>query len=848
MSPEFCPKSFEIKDIAGELSNPKKVCIEKDDHLSFGIYFTDSVYRPVVSFGYDSKMYHVTGICDDGDSCLYLPGSDTLVTKQYVTSLMRSLVVYKNFTGRLKQTINSQNLTVEYAFNSTNPDYTFQSGSGFAWPIRGVGASNNGRWLAVDFRDRGIGLLDIDSLQMKRISTMALGYGIGYIVGSQFSVSNDGQHVAIMGTNAGLMVFDVNSGCGDEATDDRMISVIPITKPCKYTGVDTSEFIDNFSQALHPNFSDDGGELDFYAISSLSDVREVALRAAGYGGQRLDYLALGDSFSSGEGETSDSEYLPGTNEEFEKCHVSARSYPFLVAQMSGIDPLYMRSVACSGAVTKDIIGNDAIYKGQGDRLGDRGMMFNDADATLAKTEAKQQITPGRVHQESLVKIYRPNIITIGIGGNDAGFMQKLVTCLGPDTCTWASDPQKKEQTAIEIKNLFEDLVNTYQELHDKSPNSKIYAIGYPKIINPTGECGPLIGYLLNATERQFMSEGITYLDQIIEAAANKVGIKYLDIADSFSGHAICDGTDSTAMNTIRTGDDSSVINQLDWFKFIGQESFHPTPFGHNLIAQTINSAVDGNILYYNYCNNGNSVCPQDIAPPEPSNYWIPTDNNDSLATQKAVDFLIDDNDPESVDRKISLPKFSMTPDSEATIEINSTPQSLGQFQIDDSGGLETTIGLPDSLENGYHTIHIYGTSFSGEPVDFYQSTQVYHPEIILNDQLQPPAITPNSPVDMSITTDPTTGATVSNEVQVESKTAAPQEPVLSINNPGLIEATESTPSVLGSSTKNSLTEKHRKQKTAEFDNIQPLIAGFVILTAICLGLFYVGRRKKHANQ
>ncbi len=718
-----CLVSNQKVTIIGELTS-KKVCLTRGEKVNFGTY-SDGGLQSVVSFGFDTKMYKVWGACDYYNGCLYIPGSDTLVTKQnFINGMVKSLVLYKNFTKRLKHTING--LNIGYNFDTSNPDYIFRSANGYAWPIGGYGASDDGKWLGIEFRQRGIGLLNIENLTMKRISTMSFSYGTGYDPTSEIAVSNGGQSLAIMGLNSGLTVFDINSDCGDEATDVKMSSVIPISVPCKKAQITTGDFINRFFIASLPKFNSSGGELSFYALSYESETREVSLRASGYGGQRLDYLALGDSFTSGEGETDDSNYLVGTNNGYEKCHLSTRSYPYLLANLSGIDPNYMKSVACSGAVTKDVIGDDIFYSGQGGRLGKDKLNLNDTGMTLLKTEAGSSFIPGRIHQESFVKEYQPKVITIGIGGNDAGFMDKLKACLGTDTCSWANDSEDKEQTAVEIKNLYSVLTQTYQKIHDQSPNSQIYVVGYPKIISSDGKCDLIVGKLLDDVEKQFLNEGVEYLNQVIAAASSSVGIKYIDIQDSFGGHVLCGQDRPDAMNAVRTGDDGAISDNLDWLKLVGQESFHPNPFGHSLVAESINGSVS-NILDYRYCDGGLTVCPVETVVPEPSKYWIPDSYHD-YPTQKIANFISDRlGSIDSLLKQVTLDSSSLAPNSAVSIEITSNPRSLGQFVTDDSGGLNLEVDLPVDIEEGYHTIHLYGTSYSGESVELYQVIKYIKP-------------------------------------------------------------------------------------------------------------------------
>lgn len=717
----YCPYYYQTKDIAGEAS-PKKVCMIANDGVKFGNYFTSSYFASAVGFTYDSKMYQMGGICARYDSCLYLPDSDTLAVKQNLTGgLTRSLVLYKNFIHRLTRFFDFYTKTSKYSFDASNPDYIFHSSDNYAWPIGGFGVSDNGEWLAVEIRQRGIGLLNVETLEMKRISNLAFEYNIGIDPTVELAVSNDGRHVAVMGERASLRVFDVNPDCGDIVTNYKIgMMMIPVSQSCRTAQIDRTDLIHQFIAALHPRFSDDGGELNFYALSYSGESREISLRAAGYNVQKLDYLALGDSFTSGEGETDDKYYLSGTNDEYEKCHISTRSYPFLVSDLMGINPLNMASVACSGAKMKDIVGSDASYSGQGNRLSKNGMGLNDADMIMAQAGAKESLLPGRVRQESFARKYQPKSITVGIGGNDADFVGKLRVCISSNTCEMASTDEGKEKTAVEIKNLFGALVNTYQKLHEASPQSKIYVIGYPKIISSVGQCSLLNGYLLDSTERQFMNEGIIYLNKVIAAAAQSVGVKYIDIQESYGNHVLCGASEPIAMNAIRFGDDNAVSDKVKWFKPIGNESFHPNSFGHIYAANSIIGSVD-NFVTYDYCANDNVVCPdKTISAPEPSSYWIPDKYHD-YPVQKNTEYVFNQDDSiNGLQKHLILKGGSLAPNSPIDVEITSNTKQLGQFTANNDGALDVSVLLPTDLEYGYHTVHLYGTSYSGESVELYQ--------------------------------------------------------------------------------------------------------------------------------
>jgi lysophospholipase L1-like esterase len=722
MDTYHCSTSYQYKNVDGE-SGSKKICVTAGDSVSFGITqaHTWGGFNSVVSFNFDSKWYIMRGPCYRYDGCTYIPSSDTLITKQYlVNGIVRSLVIYKNFSQRLTRVLDGS--TISYNFDSADPDYVFKGDDGYAWPIGGIAASGDGEWLGIEIRQRGIGLLNLKTLEMRRVSTLAFVYWQGNDPVTEMAVSDAGKQIVVAGENAGITLIEVGAGCGDEITDVKLYNVTPIANPCKISDIYPYDIVHRFNEAYGPRISRDGGELNFYASSFDYKLYEVTLRAKGYGGQRVDYLALGDSYSSGEGETDDKYYLSGTNENYEKCHLSNRSYPFLIAKASNIDSKYTKSVACSGATTSDVILETMNYMGQGGRLGTGALNVPGVDSVVAKTYARINFIPGRIPQGEFVGFYKPRVITIGIGGNDAKLMDKLAACVMPGTCKWASDSKKKEQTAGEIKAVYDKLVSTYEKLHADSPGARIYAIGYPKVINHEDDCNIIIDKFLNKTERKFMNESVRYLNNVVESAAKTVGIEYIDVYDSFGDKAICGSKSPSVVNIGRSGDEISLIGDSDWFKHIGSESFHPKPSGNKLVADSIIKKV-GNILSYQYCTDDEVICPdQTVSAPDPDDlsYWFP-EGRHYYAVQKAANFVSDCDKPcDASYKQLKFNPLSLMPNSTVRVEIQSTPQDLGKFITNGDGSLDVDVKLPYGLSEGIHTVWLYGDNYSGEPIELYQ--------------------------------------------------------------------------------------------------------------------------------
>lgn len=719
-----CDGSYQTVEISGH-SDLRNACLSSGEMARFGYYPDVTVYRYAVGFRFDSTMYKFNGPCDSSNDCIYLPDTDVLVARRYCGPFCKRLEVYKNFSSRLKSVIIPGVVSrLEYDFDVSNPDFVFKYGDKKVWGVGSISASDNGKWLAVEIHQRGLGLLNIDTLKMKEVSNMSnmsFRYGYGYDPTVELAVDDGGQHIAIAGKNAGLDVFDVTSECGDDSSYDAERGYIGTSRPyCNKASIDANSFMPHFKYALHPEFNDDGAELRFFASSYVFAAPQllVTLRANGYNPPRLDYLALGDSYSSGEGD-DEGHYLNGTNDEYENCHVSDRSYPFLLAREFGIGGDDMASVACSGATTKDAIGgNDINYYGQGNRLGLNGMNLGFEDAMLSKFYAKYNFTPGRVHQETFVDYYKPKVITVGIGGNDVNLINKLRSCFSPTTCDWASDASKREQVAGEIKGQFSNLVKTYEKIISDSPDSKIYVIGYPQIISDGDDCGRL-GDLLDRVERHYVIESIHYLNQVIASAAKSAGVKYIDIEGAYGDNVICGSGNQSMVNAIEFGGAEEFINNFHYYKLIHSEGFHPNYLGHQKDAEAIINEV-GNIMTYDYCQDGRTVCPnKTVLPPEPPGYWY-TDGLRHTPMLFYIDFMPDTVTDGLLDGAIKLDSSSFKPNSTVDIEVHSDIMPLGQFDVADDGSLNAVVSLPENLAEGYHTMFIHGTSYSGQAIDIYK--------------------------------------------------------------------------------------------------------------------------------
>ena len=147
-------------------------------------------------------------------------------------------------------------------------------------------------------------------------------------------------------------------------------------------------------------------------------------------------VALGDSYSSGEANPPFDPAAPG-------CDRSPNAWPVLAAALLGRPAV---NLACSGAQTKDVVNP---YKGQ-----------------PAQVDALKAVRP------------RPRIVTITIGGNDAGFSTVLGACVATD-CVESGAVARGEVTILTV--LPERLVRTYRAVRKAAPGAKLVVVGYPRL-------------------------------------------------------------------------------------------------------------------------------------------------------------------------------------------------------------------------------------------------------------------------------------------------------------------------------------------------------------------------------
>ena len=197
------------------------------------------------------------------------------------------------------------------------------------------------------------------------------------------------------------------------------------------------------------------------------------------------YVALGDSYSSGDGAGS---YSGGS------CDRSANAYPQQWANANA--PASFAFVACSGATTSDVLSSQV-------------------SSLSAST----------------------TLVSITIGGNDVGFSSVMETCVLESTSSCESAVAAAE--AKIASPLPGELDSTLQAIRHAAPAAKVVVLDYPELydLSKSSSC---IG--LSTADRTALNQGADQLDSAISAAAARNGDTFTDVRSAFSGHEICDSS------------------------------------------------------------------------------------------------------------------------------------------------------------------------------------------------------------------------------------------------------------------------------------------------------------------
>ncbi|MGW6915696.1 SGNH/GDSL hydrolase family protein [Kitasatospora sp. NPDC054939] len=236
------------------------------------------------------------------------------------------------------------------------------------------------------------------------------------------------------------------------------------------------------------------------------------------------YVALGDSYTSG------LKIAPQVGEPT-GCARSAVNYPSLVAKELGLSFAEVRDVSCSSARTGDLTGPQKVSGG---------------------------VNPPQL--DALTPATR--LVTVGIGGNDAGFMEVVGQCAkenlvdavkglvteggrGAAPCREhysSADGAAGDQVQRKVDEAGERLGRVLQEIKRRSPQARVLVVGYPSLLpaDPL-TCVPVLGRAVAPADLGFLAEKEQQLNAMLRGRAQAAGAVFVDTAGPSAGHDMCSG-------------------------------------------------------------------------------------------------------------------------------------------------------------------------------------------------------------------------------------------------------------------------------------------------------------------
>ncbi len=206
----------------------------------------------------------------------------------------------------------------------------------------------------------------------------------------------------------------------------------------------------------------------------------------------IDYVAMGDSFSAGP-------FIGTMRTDPQGCARSKDNYPAFLADW--LDVASYTDVTCSAATTADLYAPMTLFDG--------GTTTPQIDAVSADTD----------------------LVTIGIGGNDFGIYDSLITCQKPGVAVCDVDDLRARSG--KVAGRIEQAVRRIRKV---APDAQVYVVGYPDILPTEGTCNA-VG--VSADVLGPVTEVAGLLNASLREGAETAGASYVDMEAVSDGHDVC---------------------------------------------------------------------------------------------------------------------------------------------------------------------------------------------------------------------------------------------------------------------------------------------------------------------
>jgi lysophospholipase L1-like esterase len=239
-----------------------------------------------------------------------------------------------------------------------------------------------------------------------------------------------------------------------------------------------------------------------------------------------DYVAIGDSFTSGAG------IRPVADP---SCFRSTRNYPNVLA----------------------------------DRLDARLHDASCGGATAADVELPQPMV-GETNPPQLDAVEPDtDLVTISLGLNDTGYGQLLARCpavapLDPkgSPCRASFQTPQGDSLLSGVPGFEADLERVITLVQHAAPDADVVVVGVPQLAPASGTCPDLP---FAASDYGYLAEYLVDLNQVMEKAADETDARFVDVLSASKGHDVCAGDDAWVLGSIPS------TRTMGWHPFASEE-------------------------------------------------------------------------------------------------------------------------------------------------------------------------------------------------------------------------------------------------------------------------------------
>jgi lysophospholipase L1-like esterase len=269
------------------------------------------------------------------------------------------------------------------------------------------------------------------------------------------------------------------------------------------------------------------------AACVLTAVAGLVVTAAPSGATTpLRYVALGDSYSAASG------VLPPDPSAPLQCIRSLANYPHVIAGAIGAQ---LTDVTCGGADTDDYFTPQ--HDGVAPQL----------DAVTGDAQ----------------------LVTMTIGGNDSGvFIDSIIQCGTEGVLALGQGSPCKDRYGSSFEDTVRDvtypsLVKTLEAVRARAPHAEIAILGYPWILPRAVGCFDRMP--IATGDVPYLRSLQTTLNDVVERAAAKAGVTYVDLDRVSEGHDACQPIGTRWVEPVLQGTNPVVV--------------HPNALGESAMAE-----------------------------------------------------------------------------------------------------------------------------------------------------------------------------------------------------------------------------------------------------------------------